>query len=375
MPSYHAACAPGLEEVLISELSALGAEELTRSPGGAGFVAAETTAWRICLWSRVALRVFEHLISGQTHQHDDVYTLARRIPWENHLTGTHTIAVFASAPEGVHTKFMAQRLKDAVCDRMRDETGRRPDVDIKNPDVPIKVVVRPGGHTTIGRDLAGDSLHRRGWRPVQVRSPMNEALAAGLLLLSGWDRQTPLVDPMCGSGTLLIEAAHLAGDRAPGLDRSFAFERWPDFRKGPMQQLRDEARERARAGRAAVPPLQGADRHPSAVGIASKSAGLAGVADQVSFAEADIASFKPQPLPGMLVCNPPYGKRIGEGDDLIESWRQLGTFMHEVMPAGSEAWILSGNKELTRHLRMRASLRHAVKNTSIDCRWIRYEIG
>jgi putative N6-adenine-specific DNA methylase len=206
---------------------------------------------------------------------------------------------------------------------------------------------------------------------VQVKSPLNEATAAGILILSGWDRASPIADPMCGSGTFLIEAALLAADRAPGLHRGFAFERWPDFDAALWSQLRAEAAARARP---TLPfALEGADRHEGAVAIARMSAQAAGVAGLVRLEVAGAAEWRPACSPAAVYCNPPWGERLGEGEDLAQSWRDLGRFLHERC-AGARAFVLCGQAGLTRNLGLRAERRWRLMNGPIECRLLEYPV-
>jgi putative N6-adenine-specific DNA methylase len=260
-------------------------------------------------------------------------------------------------------------VKDAIVDRIRGKRGSRPNVERQDPDVPLRLVVR-GPKAHIFRDLAGESLHRRGYRPVQVRSPLAEAVAAGLLLHSGWDQSSPLLDPMCGSGTFVIEAAAMAADRAPGFARKFSAERFPDADPKLWKRLREEAADRLKA---TIPfELLGADRHAGAIATAKTSAKTAGLDHLLKLEVADAATFEPPFLPSVVVCNPPWGERLGEGDDLVASWRALGTFLRRC--SGANAYILSGASELTRHLGLRSSQRWPVKVGPLDARWLHYEM-
>lgn len=370
--TYYASCALGLEDVLEAELSTLGVQPTDVSKAGVGFTATPTEAMRVCLWVRSATRVLQPLIEGHARDTDALYDLAREVDWRKFLGRDRTFAVFSSvnSPHITHGRFAALRVKDAVVDQLRERTGRRPDVDPKAPDVPLKLVVR-GERVTLARDLSGDSLHRRGWRPVQVRSPLNEALAGGLLQRTSWDAASPLCDPMCGSATFLVEAAHLAGDRAPGLNRRFAFERWPDTDLQAWDALLDEARERWREGRRNIPPLCGHDVHPSAVAIADKTLRRAEVDHAVTLTEGPVSAYVPPQPPSVVVTNPPYGVRLGAGEDLSGTYRDLGDFLKQRCE-GAEAWVLSGDKHLTRHLRLRAEQKVPVRNGALDCRWLCY---
>ena len=374
MPYYYAPCALGLEPLLAEEVKGIGGHSLRVEKGGVAFSSRKPRGMALCLGSGVARRVWAELWRGRVRGADDLYRLAQQVDWSKQIRTDQTLAVHASlrTPHLNHSGFAAQKVKDAVVDQLRSATGERPSVDTDDPDLPLKLVIR-GEYATLARDLAGDSLHKRGWRPIQVKSPMNEALAAGLLQLAQWDCRSALVDPMCGSGTLLIEAAHLAGDRAPGLERSFAFERWLAFDHRSWARLKKEAMARWEAGREAIPHLQGNDRHAGAIEIATAAARRAGVLEHISFSVCDIAEFVPAPAAEMVVCNPPFGVRIGEGDDLDRSWRELGRFLKSRC-RGATAWVLSGDPELTKGLRLKTSRRIPVRSGALDCRWLRYEI-
>jgi len=323
---------------------------------------------------RSAIRVQEELLSTRIRDAVDLYDVVFALDWDRWLTPDQTLAVDGSirdAPAFRHSGYVGLRTKDAIVDQQRERHGRRSSVDTHMPDVPLKLVLK-GEHLLLYRDLAGVSLHKRGYRPVQVKSPLNEATAAGLLLRTGWDRASPLVDPMCGSGTFIIEAALLASDYAPGLLRTFPFEYWVDFDAPLWESLLEEAQGRVK--KQLDFPLLGADRHPGAIAIATESAWTARVDHLVSFVQAEARTWEPPVTPAVVVTNPPYGERIGRDEqDLEASYKDLGTFLHERC-SGAEAWVLSGNKALTRHLRLRTSARIPVMNGPIECRWLRYEL-
>ena len=368
---HLAQCTRGLEEVLAQELRDLGARGVTVGRGGALFEADAALACRATFWLRSAVRVLEPVVSGRVGDFDQLYELASRARWEELVGVRRTFAVRATVTNGPFTDrhFAALRVKDALVDRIRSRRGGRPSVDRHDPDVPLRLVVR-GREAHVFRDLAGDSLHRRGYRPVQVKSPLSEAVAAGLLLLAGWDRASPLLDPMCGSGTFVIEAAALAADRAPGFARKFAAERFPDADPRVWKRLREEAAERLR--RSLPFRLLGVDRHPGAVGIAKKSAQTAGLSHLMQFEIADAAVFEPPYPPAVVVANPPWGERLGEGSDLVASWRALGTLLRRC--SGAHAYVLSGAPQLTRHIGLRSSQRWPVKIGQLDARWLHYEM-
>ncbi|MBI2921039.1 MAG: RNA methyltransferase [Planctomycetes bacterium] len=369
--SYFAACGRGFEPVLAEELRALGARDLEERRGGVAFAGDKSLGYASCLWLRSAIRVQEQIFRRPCQGPDALYDAVRDVDWSRFLDLRRTLAVDASVrdSEVTHSGYAALTVKDAIVDQFRHRTGDRPSVDTESPDVPLKLVLKRD-EALLYRDLAGESLHKRGWRPIQVKSPLNEATAASILLLSGWDRRSPLADPMCGSGTFPIEAALLAADRAPGLRRSFAFERWPDFDPALWSSARADAQRRARTRLGFA--VEGADRHPGAVNLAKKGAEAAGVGNLVKFDLADAKDWIPSTTPAVVFTNPPYGERLGEGEDLVDSWKALGNFLHRC--PGAAAFVLSGNAELTKYLGLRASRKWVVMNGQIECRVLKYEM-
>ncbi|MBL9087190.1 MAG: RNA methyltransferase [Planctomycetia bacterium] len=370
---YFAPCSLGVEAALTAELVELGARDLSTRPGGVSFRGDRRLGYLANLWLRSAVRVQDLLLRAPARGKDELYDAVYRIDWAQHMRLDQTLAVDASVRDSAltHSSFVALTVKDAIVDQFRARRGRRPSVNVNAPDLPLKVVLK-ADQLTIWRNLSGDSLHRRGYHALQVKSPLNEATAAGLLRLAAWDRASPLVDPMCGSGTFVIEAAMLAADRAPGLERRFAFERWPDLDAELLRTLRAEARARAKP---TLPfPLEGSDRHGGAIAIARRSAEHAGVGALARFSVEDAARFTPSCAPPFTVlCNPPYGERIGEGDDLVASWRALGRFLAERC-RGARAFVLCGNREMVPHLGLESGRQFSVMNGQIECRLLEYDL-
>jgi putative N6-adenine-specific DNA methylase len=374
MATYYAVCALGLEQVLAGELRALGAGELTPRPGGVTFTGEPALGYSACLWLRSAIRVQEELARGRVRDRDDLYRLTATVNWSRSITYLQTLAVDASVRDSFanDTRFPVLVVKDAVVDQFRDRGGKRPDVARDEPDLPIKLLLQ-GDNAILYRDLAGRSLHKRGYREAQHKSPLNEALAAGLLLLTDWDREAPLCDPMCGSGTLLIEAALLAMDRAPGLGRAFAFERWRDVDLDAWNAILAGAEARAAAGADRKPVLLGNDRHPGSIALAARAAATAEVAHSIAWQQLEVRDYAPSPLPRWVVTNPPWGERLQGEPDLEQGWRDLGAFLRERCP-GATAFVLSGDPALTRHLGLRAERKFPVRDGPIDCRWLCYRV-
>jgi 23S rRNA G2445 N2-methylase RlmL len=372
---YYAACTLGLEAVLADELRALDAGQVEERRGGVAFTGDLALGYRACLWLRSAVRLQEELVRGPAHDREQLYELTQQVDWAQSITHLQTLAVDGSVKDSFanDTRFPVLVVKDAVCDQFREHNGQRPSVDKDRPDLRIKLVLQ-GGEAILYREFGGEPLHKRGYREIQHKSPLNEATAAGLLLHTDWDRQAPLCDPMCGSATFLIEAAWLAQDRAPGLGRSFAFERWRDADLGAWRQLYDDAEARAQRGAAKRLRLCGNDRHPGAIAIAQQALANADLAGKVELRHGDAADYVP-PFPVKLVLtNPPYGDRLQpEEAALAASWQALGNFLHRECQS-AVAFVLCGNADLTRHLGLRASIKMPVKNGPIDCRWLRYEL-
>ena len=372
--TFFATCALGLEEVLRDEVNALGAENSRALRGRVAFQGSMSLGYAACLWLRSASRVQDQLFRNRpAGSKEQLYDAVRDFDWGPVIEPDNTLAVSASVRDSRATdsRFVSLVTKDAIVDELRDRHGSRPNVDTDDPHVPIRVVVRQD-RVAVLRDLSGDSLHRRGWRPIQVKSPLNEAIAGGLLRMTGWNGEGTLVDPMCGSGTFLVEAAHLAQDRAPGLRRRFAFEQWPDLEHMAWRSLRDEAEHRYAVGRQRELSIVGSDAHPGALGLARRSLEAAQVRDAVKVRRMSLERAVLEGPPQLVVSNPPWGLRQ-EKHGLAQTWGQLGTFL-KTHCGGATAYLLSGDPTITQGLKLRAARRHPVRIAQVDCRWIRYDV-
>jgi len=371
-----ATVATGLEEILAGELTALGVREVERRPGGLAFTGERRDLYRACLGLRTATRVMVELADFNSHTHDRLYAGVRRIPWEEWIGPDRTLAVdcrLGSHNQWIeHSGFTVLRVKDALCDRLREATGRRPNIDKERPDVRVHARI-DYNRAAIYLDAAGAPLHKRGWRVASHPAHLRETLAAGIVLLSGWDRRSPLFDPLCGSGTLLIEGALIAANIAPGLagKRAFACQRWHDFDAALWQELREEAR--AAILRDDLPAIAGSDRDPRAVAATRANAKAAGVGEIVIVAQCPIDKAQPPTGAGTLLTNPPYGERLGEGADLAPLYAALGTLLKQRCK-GWRAFILAGSKELTAALHLKATRRYPLRNGPIDCRLLQYDL-
>jgi len=369
---FFASCGKGLEYLLADELVALGCTRATATMAGANAEGELIDAQRAVLWSRLASRVLWPIAEFPCADEHALYAGAAAIDWTQHLDASHTIAVDAhvSGDAITHARYAAQRVKDAVVDTVRAKTGERPDVDVESPDVRLNLVIRKG-QATLSIDLGGGSLHRRGWRRAQGEAPLKENLAAAVLLRGGWPQAYAdggdLLDPMCGSGTLLIEGALMAADVAPGLMRlgDNLPTRWAGFDIAAWKTLQIDAIEREARGRAALRPcFTGSDLDPHAIRSARENAQVAGVDDVIAFAVRDIADLPVQDNPrGVVACNPPYDARLAADPAL---YRALGDALKRATPAWS-ASLLCGDFELARATGLRAQKRYQLFNGPIEC--------
>jgi 23S rRNA (guanine2445-N2)-methyltransferase / 23S rRNA (guanine2069-N7)-methyltransferase len=373
----------GCTSVLLEELREMGVDSPREGLAGVAFRGDLRMAYRVCLWSRSASRVLLELDRFHAYDEDALYAGIQRTDWDDHLSVDGTLAVnFTSSLSRIsHTHYGALKVKDAIVDQFRERSGRRPSVDTVNPDLRLHVHIHRND-ATVSIDLSGDSLHRRGYRQGQVKAPMKENLAAAVLLRAGWPavaRQGGgFLDPMCGSGTLPIEAAMIAGDIAPGLLRDrFGFEGWRQHRPRVWSDLLAEAGERRRAGLEHMPPIYGFDRDREAIRIANDSIAAAGL---VWKAHCERRALGSQPLPGsllresgMLVTNPPYGERLGDKERLKETYARLGELMRDELPAGWQAAVFTGNPELGYAMRVRAHRSHKFFNGALECKLLRFK--
>jgi len=367
--SYDIPCTLGLESVLADELTALGGSDLQKRRGGVLCKGDKALGYRACLWLRSAIRVQQLLGEFEVREEKDLYKFVHAMPWEEWITPEDTLAVSATVRDSVftHSGYVALTVKDAIVDRIRSKTGRRPSVDKRSPTLPLHIRLLKG-KASLARDLAGESLHKRGYRPIQVKSPLNEATAAGLLLLAGYDGQGLLLDPMCGSGTFLVEAAWIAMNRAPGLDRRFAFTGWPDFEDDLWHNIVGDALDAVNTDVSAR--FLGLDHHAGALSLARQAVDASDTSDLVTLESGEAADWIAPQIPDWVFTNPPWGERLTEG--VVESWTALGTFFRTC--PGSNVHVLCGAPELTKHIGMKADKKWEVRSGPINCRLLRYEV-
>ncbi len=378
---FFATAPKGVENLLADELKGLGAQQVHEAQAGVSFEGALDVAYRTCLWSRVASRVLLPLGRFPAATPEALYRGVGNIDWREHIDSQATLAVdFSSTGSALaHTQFGSQKTKDAIVDQLRDRSGSRPSVELTQPSVRINVHVR-ADVATLSIDLSGDSLHRRGYRTQSTAAPMKENLAAAILLRAGWPKLAaqgaPFVDPMCGSGTLPIEAALIAGDIAPGWQRRyFGFLGWRQHQPQIWQALVQEAQERRLAGLPRIPTILGFDHEPQAVRAARHNVAQAGLQEHVTIELASLKDLRPPAasMPGLLATNPPYGERIGSDGDLSALYGQLGSILKQRFE-GWSAWVLTSSEQLGFAIGLRADRSYAVFNSNVPCRLLKFRI-
>jgi len=369
--SFFAPCPRGLEALLEAELGAFGAREARTVPGGVAFEGDWGTCYRANLFSRLASRVLWKVSEFGYRNENDLYAAARAVDWPRQFGVERTLRVNLSAIRSPlkSLEFATLKVKDAVCDRFRDSTGRRPSVERARPDVRVHAFL-DAARGTLYLDTSGEALFKRGWRRARVEAPLRENLAAGIILLTGWRPDEPLLDPMCGSGTLLSEAAAIALGRAPGAGRSFGFEKLASFDPARWRALRDEA---ARpAGRRGL-RLYGSDLDAAALGAAERNLAAAGFEGLVKLERADLLERTAPAPEGVMLANPPYGERIGERAELAAFYPELGDALKQRF-AGWRCYFFTSDLRLPKLIRLEASRRTPLFNGALECRLYEYQV-
>lgn len=372
--NFFATTSKGLEQALCWELGRIGVKNPEIVSGGVQFEGSQESYYRANLYLRTAIRVLLKIKDFPCESYDELYARCRDIDWLEYLGLSNTLAVDCNCRNSVltHSQYGSRKVKDAIVDQFRDKTGRRPDVDPKSPDVRINAHIF-NNHCILSLDTSGESLHLRGYRKLIKEAPMKETLAAGIIDYSGWDCNVPLYDPMCGSGTILIEAVLKAANVAPGLlRRDFGFHRWRSFDRALWQKLVNEAEQKVKRN---VPcRLYGSDIDADAVRTAAENARAAALVDRfIKFEVRDVTQFRPQADSGVIITNPPYGERMGEKENLKDFYKQLGDVLKHNCK-GHTAFLLIGDTELVKSVGLRTSQKLIIHNGPIECRLTKYEI-
>lgn len=361
----------GLEEVLAAELKKLGAREIQSHNRAVSFIGDKGFMYKANFSLRTALRVLKSLHNFFISNAEDLYTEVKKMDWEQYISLDKTFAIdcVLNSDLFLNSQFPSLKAKDAIADYFRDKYDKRPNVDKENPDVLIQLHIFRN-QCTVSLDSSGESLHKRGYRAVVDRAPISEVLAAGLVLLSGWDKKSTLVDFMCGSGAILIEAALLAANIPPGYFReSFGFQNWKDYDDALFKTIRDSAIEKISEQDFF---LYGCDISARAVEKAHENAIAARVDDVLKIAHSDFKDMDPPEPKGMVIINPPYGEKITE-KNLGELYKDIGDVLKQRYK-GYTAWIITSNKEAAKQIGLHASRKMTVFNGGLECKFMRFEL-
>ena len=360
----------GLEGVLADELRALGAEDVTEGNRVVSFTGDKETLYRANFACRTAVRVLKPFLKLRSTSADDLYEQLKSFDWEQLMTVKTTFAIDATvySEDFNNSRFVTYRVKDAIADFFNEKYGQRPSIRLTNPDIRLDVHIS-GRDVTLSLDSSGDPLFKRGWRVAQTDAPINEVLAAGIILLSGWKGETDLIDPMCGSGTFLIEAALIAANIAPGVYRdNYAFQQWPDYDADLFDKIyNDDSGEREFNHK-----IYGSDIEGKAIAIARANVKNAGLNKYIELERKDFNEIEEVPAGGTLISNPPYGERLNV-EDIESLYRDLGfKFKHTFQ--GYNVWLICYNEELYYKVGLKPSVRYKLNNGGLDCELLQYVI-
>ena len=360
----------GLEGVLADELRALGAEDVTEGNRVVFFKGDKEMLYRANFACRTAVRVLKPFLTLRSDGADDLYEQLKTFDWEQLMSVKTTFAIDATvySEDFTNSRFVTYRVKDAIADFFNDKYGKRPSIRLDNPEIRLDVHIS-GRDVTLSLDSSGDPLFKRGWRVAQTDAPINEVLAAGIILLSGWDGKTDLIDPMCGSGTFLIEAALIAANIAPGVYRDhYAFQQWPDYDEELFDKIyNDDSKEREFTHK-----IYGSDIEGKAIAIARANVKSAGLNKYIELERRDFRDIAIVPEKGTIISNPPYGERL-KMEDIDQFYRDLGTqFKHTFM--GYNVWLVCSDKEQSFKIGLKPSVRYALNNGGLDCELLEFVI-
>ena len=360
----------GLEEILAEELTTLGANDIQIGRRMVSFTGDKRMMYKANFCLRTAIRILKPIKHFTAKDADEVYNQIQAIPWEEYLDVNKTFAIDAVvfSDEFRHSKFVSYKVKDAIVDYFREKTGKRPSVRINNPDVLLNIHIAQTT-CTLSLDSSGESLHRRGYRQEAVEAPLNEVLAAGMILMTGWRGECDLIDPMCGSGTIPIEAALIAKNIAPGVFRKgFAFEKWVDFDADMFDEVyNDDSQEREFEHK-----IYGYDNNPKANEIATHNIKAAGVSKDIVLKLQPFQQFEQPTEKSIIITNPPYGERIST-NDLLGLYQMIGERLKHAF-VGNEAWVLSYREECFDQIGLKASRKVPLFNGPLECEFRKYEI-
>ena len=360
----------GLEDVLIQELQALGIEEITKHKRAVSFNGNLEKLYKANLYCRTAIRVLVPIYKFQLQNENELYRGIQQIDWNEYLTNSDTLAVDSAvhSPYFNHSNYVSLKTKDAIVDQFRDRFGKRPSVELDNPDLRINIHINDN-QCEVLLDSSGYSLHKRGYRINQNAAPLNEALAAGMILLSGWQKDCDFYDPMCGSGTILMEAATFARNIAPGKNRSFGFMKFKNYDKELWKKLHQEAIDNETDFQYNI---YGSDISDKSIYISKNNIIHSGFDDYIKLEKVAFEKLTPKGKKGLIIMNPPYGERI-EKDELFYFYELIGDTLKQKF-AGFNCFILGGNLEAFKYIGLKPARKFTLFNGKIECKYQKFEL-
>ena len=360
----------GLENVLAQELTQLGANNVRIGRRMVSFTGDKEMMYRANFQLHTAIRILKPIAHFKAKSAEDMYDEVKKIDWSKYILDGKTFSVdsVVYSDEFRNSRFVTYKVKDAIVDQFREKTGTRPNISVSNPDIRLNIHIAED-QATLSLDSSGESLHRRGYRQESVEAPLNEVLAAGMILMTGWKGDTDFIDPMCGSGTLPIEAALIARNISPGVFRKeFAFEKWPDFDKDLFDEIyNDDSQEREFTHH-----IYGYDIDMKCVNTANLNIRAAGLSKDITIQQADFKNFEKPAEKSLLIMNPPYGERIST-PNLMATYKMIGERLKHQF-AGNEAWVLSYREECFEQIGLKPSIKIPVYNGSLECEFRKYTI-
>jgi putative N6-adenine-specific DNA methylase len=359
----------GLENVLADEIKALGAESVSVERRAVSFIGDQEMMYKANFHLRTAIKILKPIAEFEVTNRDELYDHAKEIPWTNYLALGKSFAIDATVQSEmfVNSMFASLRVKDAIADQFREATGKRPSVNSDDPDIRINVHLM-NNHCTLSLDSSGESLHKRGYRIGQGEAPINEVLAAGMILLTGWHGEKDFLDPMCGSGTLLIEAAMIAKGIPPGMYRkSFGFENWPDFNEKLFAEIYNGDYEKEFEGK-----IMGSDISPMDIALAKANIKNASLSKVIELQVQDFIKMEPPFENGIIITNPPYGERM-KPQSITELYTSMGNTLKNKF-AGFEAWIITSSEDGLKSIGLKPTKKIELFNGSLACSYRRFEL-
>lgn len=362
----------GMEDVLMNELTMLGATDCNKLTRAVSFKGDKTLMYKANLWCRTALRILVPFTSFEADDEQTLYDEIQKTDWSVWLSVDSTLAVETTLNQSTlnHSQFVSQKIKDAIVDQFRSKFDKRPSVDLQQPDLRIQAHIY-NNKCTLSLDSSGESLHKRGYRELTNQAPINEALAAGIIKLTGWKNDTPFVDFMCGSGTFLIEAAMIARNIAPNKFRSqFGFQRWPDYDETLWQSIYDDALIEEKE--AVDFEIIGGDKNGMVLEKAQQNINRAGLQNDIKLVKKNFENFIPPDDVGIVITNPPYGLRLHE-NDLMKTYKDIGNTLKQQY-SGWQAWVFTGNLDLFKFIGLRPTRKIHLYNGAVECRLLRFDM-